>query len=125
MLRCWADYGSGQRPDMAEVLVFINTESAKAREQEGAQETLIDFTGLLQRESQFPSAGGGFADIWKALWQRESTTYKVRHLKTPTFRSCLSCAGCCKGIAASCRWRGSSKQDEQGGFISFLCLYVH
>lgn len=88
---------------MAEVVAYISTEAAKAREEENGREKLIDFTGLLHRQSQYPSAGGGFADIWEALWKRDSTTCKVSHssLRISTDLTC-SYSGGCQGIAASC-----------------------
>lgn len=81
MLRCWADHASGDRPNISEVLAFVDAEAKKAQEEERERDNLIDFTGLLQRQSQFPSAGGGFADIWKALWQRDMAACTVCRIK--------------------------------------------
>lgn len=88
---------------MAEVVAYVNAEAIKAREEESRREKLIDFTGLLHRQSQYPSAGGGFADIWEALWQRELTTCKVLY----SFFLCIfadligSCSGGCQGTTTS------------------------
>ena len=38
---------------------------------------LPDLTGQLQRESKFPSANGGLADVWTGVWNKGSMRVKV------------------------------------------------
>jgi len=38
---------------------------------------LLDLTGHVQRISEYPSAGGGFAEVFKATLQRDFITSKV------------------------------------------------
>ena len=84
MMSCWSDYGSGDRPAVADVLEYVKAEAVRTREEEirilrkeEDDRELLDLTGYLERESEFPSAGGGFADIWRATWRRDSATCKV------------------------------------------------
>jgi len=83
MNRCWSDYASGDRPTATEVLDYIKMEIVKVQDEEYSalrekeKLELLDLTGHLQRNSEFPSAGGGFADIWQATWQRDSLPCKV------------------------------------------------
>ena len=36
-----------------------------------------DLTGHITREHKFPSAHGGFADVWMGVWHKESAKVKV------------------------------------------------
>lgn len=38
---------------------------------------LVDLTGKIAREGKYPCAHGGFADVWKGTWHRESGDNKV------------------------------------------------
>lgn len=38
---------------------------------------LIDLTGQINREGNYPAAHGGFADVWKGAWATQEHTYKV------------------------------------------------
>ena len=85
MTRCWSDYASGDRPAVADILDYIKAEAIRTVQKEKMgtlpkeeeNSGVLDLTGRLQRDSEFPSAGGGFADIWKATWKRDSTACKV------------------------------------------------
>ena len=84
MQRCWSDYASGNRPLITDVVKYVNAAAVKIREEEYVKLRteegnceLPDLTGCLQRDSDFPSAGGGFSDIWRATWQRDMIECKV------------------------------------------------
>ncbi|KAF8169113.1 hypothetical protein K438DRAFT_2024728 [Mycena galopus ATCC 62051] len=34
--------------------------------------TLLDLTGQIRREGSYPQAHGGFADVWKGVWDRQT-----------------------------------------------------
>jgi hypothetical protein len=41
---------------------------------------LLDLTGQIIREHLYPSAFGGFADVWTGMWNKKSGSFKVRTL---------------------------------------------
>lgn len=42
-----------------------------------ASVTLLDLTGHITRENDYPSAHGGSADIWMGIWTKGSENRKV------------------------------------------------
>jgi hypothetical protein len=41
--------------------------------------SLPDLTGLITRENLYPSAFGGFADVWIGTWNKKTGPCKVRN----------------------------------------------
>ena len=40
--------------------------------------TLVDLTGQITRDGDYYFAYGGFADVWKGTWLKDTVKYKVR-----------------------------------------------
>jgi hypothetical protein len=40
--------------------------------------TLADLTGQITRDGDYYFAHGGFADVWKGTWLKDTVKYKVR-----------------------------------------------
>ena len=54
----------------------LNSPVSQAPDQNVQQ--LPDFTGMIDREGDYPVGRGGFADVWKGILRRPSGECKVR-----------------------------------------------
>ena len=70
---CWSPYNSEQkRPVASDVLEYLELAQAGViNRSSDEQYEILDLTGCISRDSQYPVTGGGFADIYLATCTRE------------------------------------------------------
>jgi hypothetical protein len=101
----WSQHGTIQRNEVDEPQPSVHSTpriialvESSMREPEPLQ--FIDLTGQITLTDKYPSGHGGFANVWKGVWQSESGSRKVlRYTCVPGDNFNTAIPGSCQSSA--------------------------